>query len=309
MPDVRTIMFRSRGENLRSIYILLFLNIAFFLLQHQDPQKFARLFSFDWQLFATGEIWRAFTYQFVQVGRVGLLSIPPVVTLFLNLILLTLMGMSVEEEWGTSHFLSFYLISTLTTAAVAAYFNTPLFGSFFINFTLLFVYASINRDQTFYLSMFIPIRVTFLAWLAFAALLIGVFLGHRANLAALIGAAAGYAYYLPQRVREVTKTPQGYVPAQDEKASVALATRNIARVSAVKKALTTGSDSDIDRLIGLSEREIVRGVNICPPVDYKPEHPDRYCVHCEGFAECTARHLRLNRPKHVEPDAAIEPVG
>ena len=44
---VGTSMFRSRGENLRSVYILLFLNIAFFLLQHQDGEKFARLFTFD----------------------------------------------------------------------------------------------------------------------------------------------------------------------------------------------------------------------------------------------------------------------
>ncbi len=301
-------MFRSRGENLRSIYILLFLNVAFFLLQHQDEQKFAQMFAFDWHAVISGEIWRLFTYQFAQAGRVGLLSIPPVVILFLNLVLLTLMGMSVEEEWGTFHFLNFYLISTLGTAAVAAYLNTPLLGSFFINFTLLFVYASVNRDQTFYLSMVLPIRVTFLAWLALAALLAGAFFGSRANLAALIGAAAGYTYYLSQRVRMVPVTPQGYAPSKDADASVATATRNFARVVAVKKALATGADSDIDRLIGISEREIVRGVNICPPVDYKPEHSDRYCIRCEGFAECTARYLRLNRPKRAESEAHAEPV-
>jgi membrane associated rhomboid family serine protease len=298
-------MFRSKGENLRAIYILLFLNIAFFLLQNEDPQKFASLFAFDWHHFARGEVWRAFTYQFVQAGHVGLFTIPPVLTLFLNLILLTLMGMSVEDEWGTFHFLSFYLISTLTTAAFAAYFGTPLLGSFFINFTLLFVYASLNRDQTFYLSMLLPIRVTLLAWLALAALVAGVFFGGRANLAALVGAAAGYAYYLSQRVRVVTVMPPGYAPTSTEETSITTATRNLARVAAVKKALSTASDSDIDRLIGISESDIVRGVNICPPVDYKPEHPDRYCVHCEGFAECTARHLRLNRPKRIEATSEV----
>ena len=297
-------MFRSRGDNLRAIYILLFLNVAFFMLQHQDPQKFASLFAFDWHLVARGETWRLFTYQFVQAGHVGLLPIPPVVTLFLNLVLLTLMGMSVEEEWGTFHFLSFYFVSTLVTAGVAACLNTPLLGSFFINFTLLFVYASVYRDQTFYL-LVVPIRVTFLAWLALAALVAGTFFGGRANLAVLIGAAAGYAYYLSQRVSTATVAPRGYAPAQKEDSSLTIATRNLTRVSAVKKALSSGSQSDIDRLIGLSEREIVRGVNICPPVDYKPEHPDRYCVRCEGFAECTARHLRLNRPKRVEPTAEI----
>ena len=295
-------MFRNRTENLRSIYALLFLNVAFFLLQHQDPTKFVRLFAFDWHSFASGDLWRAFTYQFMQAGHVGLITIPPVVTLFLNLILLTLMGMSVEEEWGTFHFLNFYLISTLTTAAVAAYLGTPLLGSFFINFTLLFVYATLNREQTFYL-LIIPIRVTFLAWLALAALVTGVFFGGRSNLAVLIGAAAGYAYYLSQRARVVTVSPRRAGNAQD--AAVTSMTRNLTRVVAIKKALSTGSQSDIDRLIGLAENEIVRGVNICPPVDYKPEDSDRYCVRCEGFAECTARHLRLNRPARVEVTSKI----
>jgi len=301
-------MFRSRGENLRSIYILLFLNIAFYLLQHQDPDKFTRLFGFDRHAVGMGEFWRLFTYQFVQVGHVGLIPIPPVLTLFLNLILLALMGMSVEEEWGTFHFINFYLISTLTTAAAAAWLDVPLLGSFFINFTLLFVYAALNRDQTFYLSMFIPIRVTILAWLAFAALLAGSFFGSRGNLAALVGAAAGFAFYLSQRVQALTATPSGYVPTADEEKIVTTATRNFTRVAAVKKALSTGLESDIDRLIVAAEREIVRGVNICPPIDFKPEHSDRYCIRCEGFAECTARHLRLNRPKRAEIEPRAEPI-
>ena len=286
-------MFRSRGENLRTIYILLFLNIAFFLLQHQDAQKFTRLFAFDAHAVGAGEVWRLFTYQFSQAGNVGLLAIPPVVTLFLNLVLLTLMGTAVEEQWGTFHFVIFYFVSTLTTAAVAAYFGIPLLGSFFINFTLLFVYAALNRDQTFYLSTMMPIRVTFLAWLALAALLVGVFFGSRANVAALIGAAAGFAYYLTQRLPRTV---------EDDGAEAALMaiTRNLTRVSAVKKALSTGADADIDRLIAAAERELVAGVNICSPIDYKPESSDRYCLRCEGFAECTARHLRLNRPQRAE---------
>ena len=297
-------MFRNRGENLRAIYVLLFVNIAFFLLQFQDPAKFVKLFAFDWQHFAAGELWRAFTYQFMQAGHVGLITIPPVVTFFLNLILLTLMGMSVEEEWGTFHFLTFYFLSTLTTAAAAAWLATPLLGSFFINFTLLFVYATLNREQRFYL-LIIPIRVTFLAWLALAALVVGVFIGGRSNLAVLIGAAAGYAYYLSERVRVVTVKPRGYKAPPEENASINAMTRNLARVSAIKKALSTGSQSDIDRLIGISEREIVSGVNICPPVDFKPESSDRYCVRCEGFPECSARHLRLNRPARVEVTAEV----
>jgi membrane associated rhomboid family serine protease len=296
-------MFRSRGENLRSTYILLFLNVTFFMLQYQDGPKFARLFGFDRNAVVAGEIWRLFTYQFAQAGHVGLFTIPPVLTLFLNLVLLSLMGFAVEEQWGTGNFLRFYLMSTLTTALVAAWFNTPLMGSFFINFTLLFVYAALNRDQTFYLSTILPIRVTFLAWVALAALLTGVFFGSKANLAALAGAVIGFGYYVSQRVRVLAVASRDFGPVppklESEDAAVIAATRNITRVAAVKRALATGSDSDINRLIDLAEREIVNGVNICEPVDFKPEHSDRYCIRCEGFAECTARHLRLNRPKVV----------
>lgn len=301
-------MFRSRGENLRSTYILLFLNVAFFMLQFQDGQKFARLFGFDRNAVATGQIWRLFTYQFAQAGQVGLFTIPPILTLFLNLVLLALMGFAVEEQWGTGNFLRFYLTSTLTTALVAAWFNTPLMGSFFINFTLLFVYAALNRDQTFYLSTILPIRVTFLAWLALAALLTGVFFGSKANLAALSGAVVGFGYYVSQRVRVLAVASRDFGPVpprlESEDAAVIAATRNITRVAAVKRALATGSDSDIRRLIDLAEGEKVNGVNICEPVDFKPEHSDRYCIRCEGFAECTARHLRLNRPKVVSKASA-----
>ena len=303
-------MFRSRGENLRSTYVLLFLNVAFFFLQFRDGAKFARLFSFDRDAVAAGEIWRLFTYQFAQAGHLGIFAIPPVLTLFLNLVLLSLMGFAVEAEWGTGHFLRFYLMSTLATAVVAAYFHTPLLGSFFINFTLLFVYAALNRDQTFYLSTILPIRITFLAWVALAALLTGVFFGSKANLAALAGATVGFGYFVSQRIRVLALSPTRFSRqehgVESEDGAVVTATRNVTRVVAVKRALETGSDTDIDRLIKLAEREIVQGVNICAPADYKPEHSDRYCVRCDGFAECTARHLRINRP--ALSDSGVSPT-
>lgn len=289
-------MFRSRGENLLSVYVLLFLNVAFFFLQHQDGEKFARLFTFDWTAVLHGEAWRIFTYQFVQASRIGSISIPPVITLFLNLVLLSLMGMAVEEVWGTRHFLTLFVLSTFGSAGAAAYLGVPLLGSYFINFTLLFVYAALNRDQTFYLSTAIPVRVTFLALLALGALLVGVFFGNPVNIAALAGAALAFIYYLSQRVRRAPMVaPRGFAPAADNADPLALVTHNVTRVTAIKKALATRSDADIERLIAASEKDIVPGVNICAPVDFKPEHPDRYCIRCEGFAECSARHLRLNR--------------
>ncbi|MGN6184867.1 MAG: hypothetical protein ACTHQM_14575, partial [Thermoanaerobaculia bacterium] len=80
-------MFRSRGENLRSVFILLFLNVAFFLLEHQDREKFARMFSFNWDAVRAGEVWRVITYQFTQAGN-GFLE---ALSLFITLLLLYMM--------------------------------------------------------------------------------------------------------------------------------------------------------------------------------------------------------------------------
>src|SRR5947208_98655 len=118
-------MFRSRGENLRSINILLFLTVAFFFLEYQDAQKFARLFSFDGNAVAHGEVWRLLTYQFTMAGQ-GWFAFPRPLVLFFTLLLLYLMGTAVEEEWGTWNFLSFFAISAVGSAAAAAGLGIPL---------------------------------------------------------------------------------------------------------------------------------------------------------------------------------------
>src|SRR5688572_12174615 len=146
-------MFRSRGENLRSVYVLLFLNVAFFLLEHQDPAKYARLFRFDSAAVRAGEVWRLVTWQFTQAGEGWIEAL----ALFVTLLLLYMMGTALEEEWGTFHFVTLFLVSTLVSAVAAAWVGTALLNSYFVYFTLLFVYASAFPQQTFYLFGAIPV--------------------------------------------------------------------------------------------------------------------------------------------------------
>jgi hypothetical protein len=292
----------SKRENLHSVFVLLFLTVAFFFLEYQDADKYARLFSFDRDAVMNGEIWRVVTFQFTQSGQ-GLLVFPKPLVLFFTLLLLYLMGAALEEQWGTAHFLALFGISTVAAAGVAAFLDVPLLASYFVNFTLLFVYASAFPQQTFYFFGVLPIRIQWLAGLAALLLIVGVVFGGATNAAAFAGAAAGYGYFVWQRSR-VKQTP--VVPSQPEKAETT-AVRNAARFVAVKRAVGSGAAGDIDRLKARFEREIVRGVNICPPADYKPEHSDGYCIRCEGFAECAARYLALNRG-HVIP-SGVEGSG
>lgn len=299
-------MFRSRGENLRSVYILLFLNIAFYLLEHQDRGKYARLFSFDWDAVRAGEAWRVVTYQFTQPGT-GFVA---TLSLFVTLIVLYMMGTALEEEWGTRHFLALFFLSTFGSAGVAAIAGIPLLGTYFVYFTLLFVYAAAFPQQTLYLFGAVPIRVRFLAFFSLAVLLYGVLAGGTANVAALGGAVLAYLYYyVVQRVRVTFVVMTQAAPAESPRAKIdTMLMHNAARHAGIKHALLAASDPDIDRLIADCEREMVPGVNICPPVDYKPEHADGYCIRCEGFAECSARHLRIHRGPRTVPAATTTPA-
>lgn len=296
-------MSRLRGENLRSVYVLLFLNIAFFFFEQHDPQHYINFFCFDrTAVFTYHQWWRLVTYQFVQ-GGTTIFFFPPPVALFFNLILLHLFGGAIEEDLGTKHFLIVYALSLFGSAGVAAILNVQLLGTFFLNYTLIFIAATLFANETLYLLMIVPIRVTWVAIGIAVWLMYNVLIGRSHAIAALGGAALSYGYFLALRLMPAPR-PKGFSPPKerDADALVQRATRNLARVAAVKNALTTANDGDIDRLITLSQGEIVSGVNICPPADYKPEHTDGYCVRCDGFAECTARHLRLNRP----PAAAAE---
>jgi membrane associated rhomboid family serine protease len=300
-------MFRRRGENLHSIYIFLFLNVAFFFLEYQDQGKFSRLFSFDRVSFLRGQFWRIITYQFSQAGQ-GWTFIPKYIFLFFTLFILYLMGAALEEEWGTLNFVAFFLVSTFVTALIAGWLGVGLLGSYFVSYTLLFVYAAAFPEQTFFLFAVIPIRVRWLAYVVAGMLVYGAIIIGAANVPVLAGAIAGYVFFLLHRVAEPIGDPRredGDRPPRTASPDMS-AVRNAARFVAVKKAIVNRSDADIDRLIAQNERETVSGVNICPPADYKPEHNDGYCIRCEGFAECSARYLRLNRTKPPETPAVPE---
>lgn len=298
-------MFRSRGQNYRSVFVLLFLYVAHFLLEFQDREKFARLFAFDASAVREGEVWRLITYQFTQSG-VGFMAM---LSLFITLLLVYMMGSALEEEWGTRHFVTLFLASTLGSAATAAFLGTALLGSYFVFFTLLFVYAAVFPMQTFYLFGMMPVRVRFLAFFSFAVLAYGVLSGVAANIAAFAGAAIGFAYYLSQRVRvrtaaapAVAEPPAALTPRVRIDTT---AVHNGARHFAIRQALASGSETEIERLLSQCERDVVAGVNICPPADYKPENADGYCIRCDGFAECSIRYIALHRPVRAAVSPAI----
>jgi membrane associated rhomboid family serine protease len=276
-------------ENLHSIYILLFLSVVFFFLQTQDVRKYVELFSFDRDLVMAGQVWRLFTYQFVQSGALSL---------FFELLILYIMGSVLEQIWGTRDFLGFYLASLAGSAAVGWMFDLTLLGSFFLLYSLLFVYAYLFPDQTFYIFFVLPVKVKWIAWFSAGILLFGILRRDPSSVAALGGVILSAAYFVfSQRPARLLprKAPAAFRPAPETSspAEHGLSERNLEIFGRVRRVLDSGNREEQKELIADLEGKVVPGVNICPPVDYKPEHDDRYCVRCEGFAECTIRFMNL----------------
>lgn len=276
-------------ENLHSIYILLFLSVVFFLLQTQDVRKYVELFSFDRSAVMSGQVWRLFTYQFIQSGALSL---------FFELLILYIMGSVLEEMWGTRDFLGFYLASLAGSAAVGFVFDFPLLGSYFLLYSLLFVYAYLFPEQTFLIFFVLPVKVKWIAWFSAALLAFGILRRDPASVAALGGVVASAAYFVfSQRPGRLLPrpVPAAFRPAAEtaSPAEHGVAERNLEVFGEAKRVLATGDEQERRALVSSLEKNVVPGVNICPPADYKPEHDDRYCVRCEGFNECTIRYIGL----------------
>ena len=281
----------TRRENLNSIYVLLFLNIAFFLLERQDPQKYVALFSFQRDAFLSGEVWRLFTFQFLQGSALSF---------FFNLLILYIMGGAVEEHLGTTGFLTLFGTAIVGTAAVPFIFGFPLINSVFFETALLFVYAHLFPKQVFYIFFVLPVKVTWLAYIALGLLMFGVFGRSLSSLAALVGSGLTFGVYLLLERRSAVVFHRPVIPERDASNDADMAEGNLARFTEVERALA-GSEADRQVMEAKLEKAIVPGVNICPPRDFKPRNDDRYCVRCEGFAECSLRYMKMQMPKASEP--------
>ncbi len=285
-----------RRENYHSIYILLFLNIAFFFMQLQDAQRFRTAFAFDPFLVLHGQFWRIVTYQFLTPSFLG----SGAIGIFVALLMLYILGAPIEEEFGTAHFVGLFLVSTLVTAGIAFIFGVPVLGAYFANLTLLFIYADLNPEQTFYLMFFIPMKVKWIAWVALAFLAWGVVTLNPVTLAVAGGCLAAWGYFRvglkgrsAPRIR-TKRPPLQQPPPQDAPQAQRKGQENLERFREIKRIAESGTSEERETMVGSLEPGVIPGVNICPPADYKPEGSDLYCVRCEGFNECSIRFLRAS---------------
>jgi len=107
-----------------------------------------------------GEIWRLISYIFI----------PPFTSplfIFFVLQLYYMIGVSLEQEWGSFKFNLYYLTGMLGTT-LAAFLSGGITTSLYLNLSLFLAFAKLFPDYEFLLFFILPVKVKYLAWLQWA---------------------------------------------------------------------------------------------------------------------------------------------
>lgn len=110
-----------------------------------------------------GQVWRLVTF-IIQPPETSILFVILVLYLYYSI------GMQLERVWGTFRFNLYFLTGVLfhIVAALLAYvlFHASLpMGTYYLNMSLFFAYATIYPNQQFYVFGILPIKVKWLAWI------------------------------------------------------------------------------------------------------------------------------------------------
>lgn len=121
-----------------------------------------------------GEVWRLFTFIFI----------PPqtsIIFIFFVLYFYYIIGISLENHWGSFKFNVYYFLGAIFTAFVA-FFTGGVATAHYLNLSLFLAFAAIYPDFTILLFFILPVKVKYLAlfnWLFFAWVIITYPLAHK----------------------------------------------------------------------------------------------------------------------------------
>ncbi|MBN2051122.1 MAG: rhomboid family intramembrane serine protease [Spirochaetales bacterium] len=178
-------------------FILVFINIAVFLLTMALPRATVYLAMIPGYVIEGHAYWQLFTYMFVHSNFTHILF---------NMIALFFFGTAVERSLGSTEFLVFYLITGLGAGlfSFAAYVATGsyvviLLGASGAVYGVLLAYAALFPGSTIYVMGIIPVRAPVLVAIYAAIEVLSQFSGARsgvAHLTHLAGFGFAWLYFL-----------------------------------------------------------------------------------------------------------------
>jgi len=136
------------------IRVVVGFNALVFVLLQINPW-FLTMIDLQPEAIMQGEVWRLFTYVFIP-------RTTSILWIVFALLFLWMMGEGVEAEWGAFKLNVFYLTGMLG-CTVAAFFFGGTSMNFYLNFSLLFAFATLFPNYTIMLFLVLPVKVKWVA--------------------------------------------------------------------------------------------------------------------------------------------------
>ncbi len=229
-------------------------NLAVFLLEIINPGLEANLMLIPEAVMA-GQVWRLVTF----------ILIPPATSAFWILFTLYfyfIIGMGLEQAWGSFKFNIYYLVGMIATIIVSLVGGSPATGVF-INLTLFLAFASIYPNHEVLLFFILPVKVKYLGILNAVLLAQQFIMGGVGIKLMIIASLANYFIFFGKDFIELFKT-QKKVKKNKAKFKV------IEMKDYVRHRCT---------VCGITERD-------------DPNMEFRYCSKCSGHKEYCMNHLK-----------------
>jgi len=167
-----------------------------FLLSMARPE-FLALLDLDTRAVAHGQVWRLVTYLFI----------PQATSLFwilFSLYWVYWIGSSLEAEWGSFKLNVYYLIGMLGTTLAAFITGMPQANTY-LNYSLLFAFATLFPDYEIRLFLILPIRMKWLGWLTFAFVAYEFVQGDWGVKGAVVAALANYLLFFSGHIARAVR--------------------------------------------------------------------------------------------------------
>ena len=164
---VNRFFFDNRKKGIPNLMLwIAIVNAVIFVIAQADPSRaLYQLLMFDRAMILKGQVWRLFSYVFLEMTGTGL------VWGVLWFICYTQLGRALENSWGRFKFGIYYLTGVVLLSLGGMILDIPV-NSFSFHVTLFLAYATIYPETVFHIFFIIPIKARWLAIITLAINLI-----------------------------------------------------------------------------------------------------------------------------------------
>lgn len=273
--DFNRFCYRHRDKGIPNLMLFVCLGIAaVYLINQMDPSRTLYYWlSFDRSLILRGQVWRLFSYIFLDTGG----------TVFWTAIMLIFyytLGQGIENVWGTLRLNLFYFTGILIMDVYCLIFGGNA-SAYYLHLSLFLAYATLFPDAQFMILFVIPVKSWVLALIDLVMILLGVINFFPYNFFPLI-ALANYFLFFGKDCRNLLP-PSWRLNAR----------RAVKKASHPKsKTVPFNTAGSYQATHAKVKAPYTHKCTVCGRTDVdSPDLEFRYCSRCKGYHCYCAEHI------------------